>query len=116
MKCLILSILTVTFIAMCGCSKHTYYGELYKQHSKSSGISKIDKFRIRLIINESHPEWNKGILSFLLTDTTEKHGYPYTLRIVSNFYGQTNDTVKIREVKFKIGSQQEIVLLSESDT
>ncbi len=115
MKYLILSILTVTLIVICGCGKHTYYGELYKQHSKPSGISNIDKFHMRLIISESHPEMNKGILSFLLTDTTEKHGYPYTLLIASDFYGQTNDTVKIREIKLKIGDRQEVVLLSKSD-
>ncbi len=115
MKCLQLPILTVAFIAMCGCGEHTYYGELYEQYSKSSGTSKIDKFSIRLIIRESHPEQNRDALSFLLSNTTEKHGHPYTLIIVSNFHGQTSDTVKIREVKLKKGSQQEIILLSESD-
>ncbi len=38
---------------------------------------------MRLIINESNPEWDKGILYFLLADTTEKHGHPYTLAIVT---------------------------------
>ncbi len=115
MKCLKLSILTVAFITMCGCGIHTYYGELYEKHSKSSGVSKIDEFSIRLIISESHPEKSKSGLSFLLSNTTEKHGYPYTIIIASSFHGQTNDTVKIREVKLKKGSQQEIFLLSESE-
>ncbi len=114
MKCLQLSILTIAFIAMCGCGEHTYYGELYKKHS-ISGTSKVDEFRIRIIIHESHPGWDKGMWFFLLSNTNEKHGAPYELIIASTFYGQTNDTVKIHEVKLKIGSQSEIILHSEID-
>ncbi len=112
MKRLLLVSLTVACIVISGCGKHTYHGEQYKRKSMS-GTSKIDKFQIKLSIAETHPEFDGNILWFLLSNTHEEHGYPNKLLISSQFYGRTDDPVKICEIKMTIGSQPEIILLDE---
>lgn len=104
----------VAFVPL-SCGEHTHEVERYRLKDPSEPETKIGPFRLRAVI--SGEVSNPGLVNpaDVAVDSQGQTTGPYTLHVVTSYYGQTQDVCKLHEVTIQIGEEPVMVLHSEND-
>ncbi len=98
-----------------GCGEHTHEVERYRLKDPSAAETKIGPFRLRAVISGEVSTPGLDNPADVLVDSHGQLTGPYTLHVVTSYYGQTQGVCKLHEVTMRIGDQPVVVLHAETD-